>query len=137
MFYDEPFIVDLPVTRCAIEAQLTDLEGSLFVSSIRIGGGELATASLLGSFDVPFGQLGICDREAMEAAFSALPEERMVEYFDQLSFTELRGAASVANETMWIVRPGFGASTCNAYDLRGADGSRGVLIDCVAAIDFT
>jgi hypothetical protein len=77
-----------------------------------------------GDVTVDFAQIAICDRADAEAAFDALGDGRMDEYYDKLDNTELYTTITVS-ETMCdmaIVRTGFGDGAYPVYELRDSEG---------------
>jgi hypothetical protein len=135
-FYDEPIIVPVGNGTYEVSVQYGIENGSSYVELVRVAaiGKQCSRSEAIGSLIIDFGQLGICDRDAVEHAFDALGDERMPEYFDQLNTSEPVGWISLpSGERMFIARPGFGDGAYPVYKLMTSDGiAAGIEVECVS-----
>jgi len=137
-FYDDPVILDVDPGVYRINAVFGDFQGFRHLMAIRVINAEdVLLGGVVGNIGVDFGQIGICDRSAVEAAFDVLGDAGMGEYFDQLNTTELIGIVGLPlGVAMYIFRPGFGDGDYPVIELFDLNGKRsGVQIDCVSGIE--
>ena len=77
----------------------------------------------LGHLNVDFGQVGVCDRTAVERAFDHLGGEGVQRYYDQLEGEELvREIILPENAVMISVQSGFGDGRYGVKALRSKGG---------------
>ena len=134
-FYDEPVIVSLPKARYRVTVRLISPEGDQHVAAVRLVSSdeEVSRGKRVGSVLVDFGQVGFCDRDAVEKAFEAIADDEMSLYYDQLDTTTVSGQAVLPGAVkIAYVRPGFGDGTYPVYELLRPDGTViGVELDCL------
>ena len=89
-FYDEPLIVPVASGRYRMSRYLVE-SGHKHVAGIRAMtmAGQVIRGNAIGRVPVDFGQVGLCDRDAVEHAFDKLGEARMSDYFEQLNTPDL------------------------------------------------
>ena len=131
-FYDEPILLSVPAGQYSVMVRYGSNDGGRYVSALRVAcGNDLVRGSRLDDVLIDFGQIGVCDRDAAEAAFDILGDVGMPTYYNQLQTTELAKTVTLPNNVeMFIVRSGFGAGLYPVYVL-GASGQvpAGVEID--------
>lgn len=135
-FYDEAVIIEVPSGRYQVEVAYDFPEGHKHVAAMRVApekSTDLCRGPKLGSLIVDFGQVGICDRDAVEAAFEILGDEQMNKYYDQLDSTELTLIVRLPGQTeMIVVRPGFGDGSYPVYGIVDRSGTQvGFEIQCI------
>ena len=127
-FYDEPLIVPVTPGNYVVSAAYGETDGIRHVRCFRVMlcGVELRSRRPgLGEVIVDFGQVGICDRDAAEAAFESLGEHGMDDYHRQLDYTDLSKWVHLPGPTlMWSARPAYGDGVYPAYDLRDQNSKR-------------
>ena len=136
-FYDEPIVVPVEKGKYEVSVQYGMENGSSHVELVRVAAISMQClrSEAIGSVQIDFGQIAICDRDAIELAFDALGDERMPEYFEKLNTTEPVGWINLpAGERMFFARPGFGDGVYPVYKLMTSDGiTAGIEIECVNA----
>lgn len=137
-FFDKPLILDLVPGDYQVSARYVLPTGHKHIAGLRVGTAEVALTrgTEIGKVSVDFGQLGVCDRDATEAAFDSLGDEGMPRYYDQLNTTALVEWVHLPGPVnMLVVRPGFGDGAYPVRELLRPDGGRGgIEIDCVGAL---
>lgn len=122
-FYDEPVILSVPPGEYSVMVRYGMSGGAKYVSSLRVARGkELVRGSRLNDVLVDFGQIGICDRDAVENAFDILGDAGMQTYYEQLQTTDLVKTISLPNKVdIFVARPGFGDGLYPVYVLGAPD----------------
>ena len=122
-FYDEPVLLSVAPGHYSVTVRYGSTDGTKYVSAMRVArGSDLVRASRLGDVVVDFGQIGVCDRAAVEKAFDVLGDAGMSTYHDQLQTTELVKAVALPNDAeMFIARSGFGDGLYPVYLLGTSD----------------
>ena len=137
-FYDQPVIVDIDPGIYSVAVSFVKIDGHLHIARAKVATSAVDSklGREIGAIGVDFGQIGVCDRSFVEAAFDALGDDGMPEYFDQLGITELNGVVSLKNvRAMFIFKPGFGDGSYPVYELIGPNGvRRGVEVDCMHGV---
>ncbi|NKI96835.1 DUF4241 domain-containing protein [Rhizobacter sp. SG703] len=139
-FYDEPILVDTGPGKYAVSVEYAFPEGHRHVAALRALVAEtdqFSRGAKLGNIQVDFAQIGICDRDVIEAAFDSLGDDGMSQYYDLLNTTTpvswiyLPGSAA-----MCVVRPGYGDGSYPVYELRAVDGALvGVELEFIIVAD--
>lgn len=122
-FYDEPVILSVPPGEYSVMVRYGMSDGARYVSSLRVArGNDLVRGSRLDDVLVDFGQIGVCDRNAVETAFDVLGDGGMHTYYDQLQTTDLIKTVTLPNKVeMFIARPAFGDGLYPVYMLGASD----------------
>ncbi|HVV50846.1 MAG TPA: hypothetical protein VHO06_14365 [Polyangia bacterium] len=134
-FYDEPIMLPMAAGTYTICVHNADVEGNRHVMAIKVTCSSEGSnrGRRLGEVIVDFGQLGICDRDAVEKAFEVLGDLGMSTYFDQLqTATGLTGWIVLPGAVrMAMIRPGFGDGRYPVFELLDGTGNAvGVEIEC-------
>jgi hypothetical protein len=134
-FYDDPLIIDMEAGNYLASVRYVLPEGHKHIAGVRVAalGPALSRARWVGNVLVDFGQIGICDRDAVEASFNLLGDDGMSQYYNQLNTIALVDWVQLPGSTkMLILRPGFGDGSYPVYELLRPDGTRGgIEIDCL------
>lgn len=135
-FYDEAIIVDVRPGQYQVDVAYSFPEGHQHVASVRVIRRECTEwhrGKKLGLLVVDFGQVGICDRDAVEKAFDGLGDTQMSRYYDQLNSTDLTLVVRLPGQIeMIVVRPGYGDGSYPIYGIvDGAGALVGVEISCI------
>jgi hypothetical protein len=122
-FYDEPVLLTVPPGEYSVMVRYGMSEGTKYVSSLRVARGkDVVRGSRLADVLVDFGQIGVCDRDAVEKAFGVLGDAGMQTYYEQLQTTDLVKTISLPNKVeMFIARPGFGDGLYAVYVLGASE----------------
>lgn len=132
-YFEDPLVVDVMPDEYEVAVRTGRDRGHAFVAGIRVLRGEAADrGGKIGSVEVEFGQIGICDRRAMDDVFDALGLDRVDEYNKLLDTLELATEIRVPGDVpMVIVRPQSGGGDYVVRELLTAQGLRcGIEIDC-------
>lgn len=137
-FYDQPVVIELESGKYSVSVSYAVSDGHKHIARARVATSEglLKLGNEIGVVGIDFGQIAICDRAAVEAAFDVLGDRGMPEYFVQLNITDLTGKVRLPGDViMFIFRPGFGDGNYPVYELLGLNGERsGLEIDCLKDI---
>lgn len=122
-FYDEPVVLSVPAGEYSVMVRYGIREGTKYVSSLRVARGDgLIRGTLLSRVLVDFGQIGVCDRDAVETAFDILGDAGMQNYYEQLQTTDLVKIISLPNNIeMFVAHSGFGDGHYPVYLLGATD----------------
>jgi hypothetical protein len=136
-FYDEPVLVSVPTGEYRLMIRPGKSDGDKYISALRVArGSDVSRGSRLGDVIVDFGQVGVCDRDAVERAFDVLGDAGMPAYYQQLQTTDLIRIVTLPdNVNMFAVRSGFGDGLYPVYMLgSSAQMPAGIEIDFEHAI---
>jgi hypothetical protein len=122
-FYDEPVLLSLLPGHYSVMIRYGSNDGAKYVSAMRVARGtDLVRGSRLDDVVIDFGQVGVCDRDAVEKAFDVLGDAGMSNYHDQLQTNDLVKTVILPNKAeMFIVRSGFGDGLYPVYLLGASD----------------
>lgn len=122
-FWDAPLIVNVQAGNYRLAVRVELEAGHRHVAAARVTAAQdVSRGNKLGDVLVDFGQLGFCDRDAIERAFESLD---MDVYYDQLNTEELTGRALLpGSDKILYVRTGFGSGSYSVYELLKPDGTR-------------
>jgi len=122
-FYDEPVLLSVPAGRYSVMVRYGSNEGGKYISALRVArGDDFVRGARLDDLLVDFGQIGVCDRDAVERAFDILGDAGMPTYYEQLQTTELVKTVNLPNDVeMFIARSGFGDGLYPVYLLGSSD----------------
>jgi hypothetical protein len=122
-FYDEPVLLSVAPGTYSVMVRYGSNEGTKYVRAMRVArGNNLVRGSRLDHVVVDFGQIGVCDRDAVEKAFDELGDAGMSTYYDQLQTSDLVKTVTLPdNAEMFIARSGFGDGLYPVYLLGASD----------------
>jgi hypothetical protein len=126
-FFDEALIIPLQRGDYLASVRTSQTHGGGRVIGVRLAGfaGPLSRGRQMGTVLVDFGQIGICDRQAVQSGFASLGDEGMPRYYAQLNTTEpvtwVRLPSAVE---MLVVRPASGDGVFPVWEIVGPGGLR-------------
>lgn len=110
-FYDDPVLVNLPSGDYEVLVFCDEEDGKPYVQALKVvlGEAEAIMSEVIGHLNIDFGQVGICDRIAVEKAFDRLGDAGMQNYYDQLEGEDLFHEIRLPEHVKMIsVQSGFG-----------------------------